>query len=41
MRILSILPALIVVCCSISYATAGSVIERVRAHGVVRCGSVA
>lgn len=40
MRILPILPALLVVCCSIPNATAGSVIERVKAHGVVRCGSV-
>ncbi|MGO9114479.1 MAG: hypothetical protein ACLP9L_35125 [Thermoguttaceae bacterium] len=40
MPILSILLALVVVCCSISDARAGNVVERVKAHGVVRCGSV-
>jgi general L-amino acid transport system substrate-binding protein len=40
MRILSILLPLLLVCCSISDATAGSVAERVKARGFVRCGSV-
>jgi general L-amino acid transport system substrate-binding protein len=40
MRILSILLPLFFVCCSISDATAGSIAERVKARGFVRCGSV-
>ncbi len=40
MRILSILLPLLLVCCSISDAVAGSVAERVKARGFVRCGSV-
>ena len=40
MRILSILLPLLLVCCSISDAMAGSVAERVKARGFVRCGSV-
>jgi len=40
MRILSILLTMLLVCCSISYATAGGVAERVKARGFVRCGSV-
>lgn len=39
MRILSILLSLLFVCCSISGATAGSIAERVKARGFVRCGS--
>src|SRR5208337_3033520 len=39
MRLLSVLLVIFIVCCSISIAKAGSVIERVKAHGVVRCGS--
>lgn len=41
MRFLSFLLALSIVCCSISNAVAGSVVERVRKRGVVRCGGVA
>ncbi len=40
MRILSILLPLVLVCCSISDATAGSVTDRVKARGFVRCGSI-
>ena len=40
MRVLSFLPALLVVCCSISVAVAGPVIDHVKARGVVRCGGV-
>jgi len=40
MRILSILLLLLLVCCSISDATAGRITERVKARGFVRCGSV-
>ena len=40
MRILSFLLTMLLVCCSISDATAGSVAERVKARGLVRCGSV-
>ncbi len=40
MRILSILLPLLLVCCSISGATAGSIAELVKARGFVRCGSV-
>jgi general L-amino acid transport system substrate-binding protein len=40
MHLLSILLALLFVCCSVSHATAGSVVERVKAGCVVRCGSV-
>ena len=40
MRILSILLPLVLVCCSMSDATAGSVADRVKARGFVRCGSV-
>ena len=40
MRILSILLTMLLVCCSISDAMAGSVVERVKARGFVRCGSV-
>lgn len=39
MRLLSVLLVIFTVCCSISGAKAGSVIERVKARGVVRCGS--
>ena len=39
MRLLSVPLILIVVCCSISVADAGSVLERVKEHRVVRCGS--
>ena len=40
MRFLSVLPVLLSVCCSISVAKAGSVVDRVKARGIVRCGSV-
>ena len=40
MRIPSFLLTMLLVCCSISDATAGSVAERVKARGLVRCGSV-
>lgn len=40
MRFLSILLPLFFVCCSISDAMAGSIVERVKARGFVRCGSV-
>jgi len=40
MRFLSVLFVLVSVCCSISVAKAGSVVDRVKAHGIVRCGSV-
>ncbi|SPF41661.1 putative Extracellular solute-binding protein [Syntrophobacter sp. SbD1] len=40
MRILSILLIVSVVCCSISEARAGGVVDRVKARGFVRCGSV-
>jgi len=40
MRFLSVLLVLLSVCCSISVAKAGSVVDRVKARGVVRCGSV-
>ncbi len=40
MRILSIMLPLFFVCCSIADATAGSIAERVKARGFVRCGSV-
>jgi general L-amino acid transport system substrate-binding protein len=40
MRILSTLLPLLLVCCAISDATAGSTAERVKARGFVRCGSV-
>lgn len=40
MRLLSVLLVMLIVCCSISVAMAGSVIERVKARSVVRCGSV-
>jgi general L-amino acid transport system substrate-binding protein len=40
MRVLSILLGLLFVCCSISDAAAGSVVARVKASGLVRCGSV-
>ena len=40
MRLLSFLLVMLTVCCSVSVATAGSVIDRVKARGVVRCGSV-
>ncbi len=40
MRFLSVLLVLLSVCCSISVAKAGSVVDRVKTHGVVRCGSV-
>ena len=39
MRLLSVLLVMLTVCCSISVSRAGSVIERVKARGVVRCGS--
>lgn len=41
MRFWLILLALLGVCCPVSAAQAGSVIQRVKAHGKVRCGSVA
>ena len=40
MRLLSVLLVMLTVCCSISVSMAGSVIERVKARGIVRCGSV-
>ena len=40
MRILPFLLTMLLVCCSISDAAAGSVAERVKARGLVRCGSV-
>ncbi|MEA5505841.1 hypothetical protein VB735_22545 [Halotia wernerae UHCC 0503] len=40
MRFLLVLLTLFGICCSISTAEAGSVIERVKARNVVRCGSV-
>jgi len=43
MRFLLVLLTLFSVCCSIPVAqagSAGSIVERVKAHGVVRCGSV-
>jgi general L-amino acid transport system substrate-binding protein len=40
MRFLLVLLTLLGVCCSIPIAQAGSVMERVKARGVVRCGSV-
>jgi general L-amino acid transport system substrate-binding protein len=40
MRFLLVLLTLFSVCCSISPAQAGSVVERVKARNVVRCGSV-
>jgi len=40
MRFLSVLVVLLSVCCSISVAKAGSVVDRVKARGIVRCGSV-
>ncbi|MGC8493101.1 MAG: hypothetical protein ACP5SH_15330 [Syntrophobacteraceae bacterium] len=40
MRFLSFLLALLFACCSISTAMAGSVLNRVKARGVVRCGGV-
>jgi general L-amino acid transport system substrate-binding protein len=40
MRFLSVLLVLLSVCCSISVAKAGSVVDRVKARGIVRCGSV-
>jgi len=40
MRSLSILLVLVAICCGITEAHAGSVIERVKARGTVRCGSV-
>ncbi|MGD0886885.1 MAG: transporter substrate-binding domain-containing protein [Thermodesulfovibrionales bacterium] len=39
MRLLSVLLVMFTVWCAISTAKAGSVIERVKARGVVRCGS--
>jgi general L-amino acid transport system substrate-binding protein len=39
MRLLSVLLVMLTVCCSISVARAASVVERVKARGVVRCGS--
>ncbi len=41
MRLLSILLPLLVVCCLVSDATAGVVVERVKSRGIVRCGSIA
>ncbi len=40
MRFLSVLLVLLSVCCPISVAKAGSVVDRVKARGIVRCGSV-
>jgi general L-amino acid transport system substrate-binding protein len=40
MRFFSILLALIVICCSISDAAADRVVDRAKARGVLRCGSV-
>jgi general L-amino acid transport system substrate-binding protein len=40
MRFLLVLMTLLSCCCSVSVARAGSVVERVKAHGVIRCGSV-
>ena len=40
MRLLLVLLTLLGVCASLSPADAGSVVERVKARGVVRCGSV-
>ncbi len=40
MRSLSVVLVILIVCCSISVAMAGPVIERVRERSVVRCGSV-
>ena len=40
MRFLSVLLVLLSVCCSVSVARAGSVVDRVKARGIVRCGSV-
>jgi len=39
-RLLSLLFVIFTFCCSISIAMAGSVIDRVKARGVVHCGSV-
>ena len=39
MRFFSTLMSVLLVCCSISDAGAGSVVERVKARGLVRCGS--
>ncbi len=41
MRLFSILLALFMTCWSLSDAMAGSVLDRVKARGVIRCGSVA
>ena len=40
MRLPSFLLVILTVCCSVSVAMAGPVIDRVKARGVVRCGSV-
>ena len=40
MRFIMVLPILISVCCITSVAKASSVVGRVKARGVVRCGSV-
>ena len=40
MRLPSFLLVMLTVCCSVSVAMAGPVIDRVKARGVVRCGSV-
>jgi len=40
MRLLSLLLVVLSVCCLIRMAQAGSVVDRVKARGIVRCGSV-
>jgi general L-amino acid transport system substrate-binding protein len=39
MRLMSVLLVMLTFCCWLPFARAGSVLERVKAHGVVRCGS--
>src|ERR1700690_527978 len=39
MRLPSLFLVMLAVCCSVSVAVAGPVIDRVKARGVVRCGS--
>ena len=40
MQLLAVLLVILSLCCSISIATAGSVLERVKTRNIVRCGSV-
>ena len=41
MRVFSLLLSLLFVCCSFSAAVAGNVVKRVKAHGILHCGSIA